>query len=638
MCGIAGLISNDGTAACSSQLDRMMWSIRHRGPDGSGKHVSAFRGKKQVVGLGHLRLAIIDVVAGLQPMSSKDTRYTVVFNGEIYNYIEIREELVAKGYYFETHSDTEVLLAAYIAWGEACLSKFRGMFAFAIWDKKLERLFLARDPFGKKPLYYMQNGPRFVFASELAALAQHPDFKVNVDRTAVAQYLLFKYVPSPDTMLANVKQVPPGNYAVWERNELTIKRFFERPVPNHQTYSNPKKATEAFLDVLTESVRLRLRSDVPVGAFLSGGLDSSAVVALMSRETGQQVKTYSVGFEDEKYSELSSARIVAKEFKTDHKEVVVGPEDFVAKFNDVTWLRGSPLTEMADIPLHLMCNLAAKDVKVVLSGEGADELMGGYPKHWAEVYAESYHRFVPGSLDQLLIGVPANFLSYKHRKLAILLRSVRERNFLQRQAGWFGAFDLNEAAALAPGLFDGIDPSAMFTWTDDIGDKYSSLRRSLYYDMHVWLPSTLLERGDRMTMGSSIEGRMPFMDVKLAEFVAGLPDKSLVQGRVGKSILRQAMSTVLPEHILTRPKVGFRVPVGDWFRGHLRPYVHDYLLSPGSKVHDYIDASQLRVLVNQHMSGQENRENQIWSILALEIYLRQLSERSGTVEQSIKAA
>jgi asparagine synthase (glutamine-hydrolysing) len=625
VCGIAGLITTQDMAWNTAQLTNMMAAIRHRGPDGDGQFF-ATAAAGQSVGLGHLRLAIVDLATGDQPMHSVDQRYSVVFNGEIYNYVEIRAELEAAGYRFRTQSDTEVLLTAYIAWQEECLKRFRGMFAFAIWDAAEDVLFLARDPFGKKPLLYFQNGPNLVFGSEFAALAAHPDFDATIKPDAVAQYLVYKYVPGSGTLLSNVQQLPPGHFATWQHGEFKTTRYYRPPLQEAESVRRPmtQDTVSAFTNILSDAVRIRMRSDVPLGAFLSGGIDSSAIVALMARESSQPVKTFSIGFHEEEYSELWAARLIAKEFKTDHHELKISPDDFLDKIEEITWLRGAPLSEMADVPLYYLAKLASEHVKVVLSGEGSDELLAGYPKHWGELWARRYQSLAPAALDPLLIDVPRKLLPYGQRRLSVAMRAARERDFLERQAAWFGLMPAHEAAGIAPGLFS---QTQAFVWDDDPGTDFPPLHRALLFDKMVWLPGTLLERGDRMTMAASIEGRMPFMDTELAKFVTTLPDAAFLSGRTGKSILRTAMQGMLPAEILTRPKVGFRVPIHEWLRGRLRDYVNEMLLGPHSRILTYCDKTALANLIDEHQSQRRNREKELWSILTLEIFLRQLSER-----------
>ncbi len=628
MCGIAGFTTDRGLAFAEHVIDSMTRAITHRGPD--GRTSVLIDAAPKTLALGHLRLAIIDLATGDQPFVSADGRHTLIFNGEIYNYLEIRAELQALGHGFRTSSDTEVLLTAYQVWGAACLPRFRGMFAFAIWDARDRTLFLARDPFGKKPLLYLQDGDDLVFASEFASLACHPAFTGRIDEDALANYLIYKYVPGPNTLVGGVRQLPPGHHATWANGTLTMTRFYSPPLPD----ADPERrrplnagTISAFRDELDEAIRLRMRADVPLGAFLSGGIDSSAIVALMAQQSAQPVKTFSIGFQDDDYSELWASRLIAERYKTDHHELKIAPEDFLDKFSDVTWHRGAPLSEMADVPLYFLSHLAAKHVKVVMSGEGADELLAGYPKHWGNLYAQRYQSVIPALLDPLFLGAPLTVMPYEQRRAAILLRAAQSRSFLGRQAAWFGLMTEDDARKLCPGLFENYTP---FVWDEDPGPDVGSLHRSLRFDKTVWLPGTLLERGDRMTMAASIEGRMPFMDIKLTAFVATLADDAFLKGRIGKQILRRAMVNDLPDVILHRPKVGFRVPVQDWLRGRLRDFMHDMLLGSDSHFGRYADRKRLMQLMDEHDRKVRNREKELWSILALEVFLRRLSQAASS--------
>jgi asparagine synthase (glutamine-hydrolysing) len=617
----------------------MVAALAHRGPDGNGIWTTRIPRDGRTVALGHTRLAILDLSdrAGQPFHGAPDTwgaGLTIAFNGEIYNYLELRAELVALGHPFRTDSDTEVLLAAYAVWGESGFAKLRGMFAFAIWDGPRARLVLARDPFGKKPLLYLRDKDELVFASEIAALSEHPAFRPDLDIKALGQYMVFKYVPGPATLVRAVSELPPGHFAVWKRGDLTIQRFYRPPPPE----TDPARrlpwtadTVAAFRSELSEAVRLRMRSDVALGAFLSGGLDSSSIVALMAEQSGQPVRTFSIGFEEEEFSELWAARLVAARFKTQHHELKVSPDDFLDSIETVTAFRGAPLTEMADIPVYLLSRMAARHVKVVLSGEGSDELLAGYPKHWGDLAAVRYHRLVPKAFDRLMLGLPATVSGYGARRMQILLRAASERDFLDRQAAWFGLMGVEDARMLCPAL-EGVDLS--FEWPEDPGEKAEPLQRALMFDKTVWLPGTLLERGDRLTMAASIEARMPFMDVKLCAFVARLPTQALLRGRAGKQILRSAMKDTLPREILGRPKWGFRVPLHEWLRGRLRKFLGDILLAPSAETSPFVNRRRLRELVDEHDTGRRNREKELWALLALEVFMRTLRQKTPAYHEA----
>ncbi|PIB26756.1 asparagine synthase (glutamine-hydrolyzing) [Amylibacter kogurei] len=625
MCGIAGFTSPRSTSECRNILQRMTDAIAHRGPDGQGHFFTDTDSENSTIALGHRRLSIIDLAAGAQPFHIDDERYSITYNGEIYNYVELREDLRMLGEHFETQSDTEVLLRAFAHWGADCLNRLRGMFSFAIWDKQKQELFMARDPFGKKPLLYFRTDQHIVFGSEFASLVEHPDFENSLNENALAQYLIWKYVPGENTLVDGVAEIPPGHFAIWSERGFTIHKYYT--IPDQESLRDMNDDTVAeFREELSEAVRLRLRSDVPLGAFLSGGLDSSALVALMTEISGKPVKTFSIGFEDAEYSETWAARLVAEKYNSDHHELNITPDDYLSQIEPITWQRGAPLSEMADVPLHYLSHLAAKHVKVVLSGEGSDELLAGYPKYWGDNYIHNYQRFTPAPLDGA-IGMIHKNLPYKMRRLGVMLRAAGQRDFLDRQASWFGLLTPKDAATLAPDLFANYQP---FVWDDERDNGESNLSRVLRFDKSVWLPGTLLERGDRMTMAASIEGRMPFMDTKLCEFVATLPPTAFLDGRVGKNILRLAMKDAVPQAVLDRPKSGFKVPIQKWLRGQLKDYAHELLFSNNSKSGAYYDRAVLHKIWIEHQSQKHNHEKQLWSLMSLEIFLRKLGDHTTT--------
>ncbi len=622
MCGIAGFLGRASVADATGAVRRMVARLRHRGPDHQAVEPLEVS-EDLVLALGHTRLAIIDAAGGNQPFYSSDGRYALVYNGEIYNYLELRDELQALGVVFHTRSDTEVLLQACITWGPKALARFRGMFAFALWDHQDRSLLLARDHFGEKPLFYHLGSDGLSFASELGALLANPLINATLDSDALADYLIFKYAPGTGSLVRNVKQIRPGNYAVYANGSLTESAYYRPPAhsPSDSTAKSEADLIEAFRAKLTESVRLRMRSDVEVGSYLSGGIDSSAIVSLMSKETHRKVKTFSVGFKDAAYDELWAARMMAKHIDTDHHEVVVEPHHYIDYFARATWHRGAPLSELADIPLFCLGRLASQSVKVVLSGEGSDELLAGYPKHWGERYVGRYHRIAPRAVDTLNAKIGRRLAPGNHR-VESLARALTERDFVDRQAAWFGSVSRADFKQIAPQLIRSAGQDII--WPDDPGARVSSLSRVLLFDQMVWLPGTLLPRGDRMAMAWAVEGRVPFLDPELAAFIARLPDNMLLRGRTGKWILRRAMDPFIPSAIIDRPKHGFRVPFADWLRSDLREFVHDNLLSPSTHSRSLVDQQRINAMLLEHDCGKRDRAREIWSLLSLEIFLQQL--------------
>ncbi|HSV29456.1 MAG TPA: asparagine synthase (glutamine-hydrolyzing), partial [Candidatus Omnitrophota bacterium] len=525
------------------------------------------------------------------------------------------------GHSFRTHSDTEVLLEAYRAWGSECVARLRGMFAFALWDGARQRLLLARDRFGKKPLYFWQDDDgTLVFGSEIKALLKHPRVPARLDRASVSEYLGWRYVPGPHTLFDGIRKLTPGAWAMWEGGRLVEVSYWSPPDAGERSNTRPSDPVGEFTRLLEECVALRMVSDVPFGAFLSGGIDSSAVVALMTRHSDQPVKTFSVGYDEARYSELRYARMVSEQFRTDHHELVIKAADVISDLPLLTRFRDAPVAEPADVPIHRLSREARRSVKMILTGEGSDELLGGYPKHRAEPFVALYQRLVPASVQARMVEPAVARLPYGWRRTKTVATSFGQRDPAVRLPRWFGAFTPADVVKLL--VLDlperPLDPRPF-----RVSRHASPLRRVLTFDQSSWLPDNLLERGDRMTMAASIEARMPFMDHELAHFLARLPDRYRVRGLTGKVLLRQAMEGVLPAEVLHRPKVGFRVPVNEWFQTRLRGWVHEMLLGPHSATRDWYKRDRLGRLIDEHVSGRQNHEKAIWMLVTLELFQRE---------------
>ena len=619
MCGILAWILAGTRRQDRETLVRITDLMSHRGPDGAGYWLGDSADGLHQIALGHRRLSIIDIQGGVQPMWSSDHSIGLTFNGEIYNYIELREELIKLGHIFRTSSDTEVLIEAYRAWGPAAIARFRGMFAFALWDESKQRLVIGRDPFGKKPLFLAEMRGAWLFSSEIEPIMQFPGIDRSLDHQALQDYLLNRYVPGPFTLFRAIKKLPPGCYAVWQAGDLSITRYFTPPfATTFPDVTNFGDAVQMFRETFEDSVRIRMRSDAPFGAYLSGGVDSSAIVATMVRQTSERVRTFSVGFREAKYSELDFARTIAGRFETDHHEVVVDPDSFLEHWPIAVLRRGAPVSEPADIPIFILSKMASRSVKMVLTGEGSDELMGGYPKHRAEPWINLYHQLVPQLVHNHVVSPAIVALPYAMRRAKIFAMAAGERELTNRLRVWFGGVSIEERDALL-GSSPSIAPREPFPFSARIG---SNVRRTLFFDQTSWLPDNLLERGDRMMMAGSVEGRMPFMDVELAAVVARFPDKFLVGKAGGKVVLRAAMDQILPSEILSRRKVGFRVPVDEWFRGPYREFVSEALLSEASQLNRICNGAVVRRLVNRHIEGRANNEKILWSLVNLELFLR----------------
>lgn len=621
MCGIAGWI---GPAVAPEVIQGMTDAIRHRGPDGEGRVLIPLAGD-DFASLGHRRLSIIDLATGDQPMQSHDGRFTIVFNGEIYNYVELQDELRARGATFRTHSDTEVILEAWRFWGEDCLPRFRGMFAFALHDAAEGRVILARDPFGKKPVYlapYRSGGREgLVFGSEIRALLAHPGVRAELDVDSLYDYLCWRYVPGPATFFRGIRKLVPGGMISWKDGAWTERRYWRPPEETDERHVPvPEDPVEGFLQVFDEAVRLRLRADVPLGAFLSSGLDSSSIVATLAHLGAPEIRTFSVGFAGDPASELPAAAETARLLGTIHTPIELQTDVMLGLLPMLSRHRGAPMSETADMPIYMMSVEAARHVKVILSGEGSDEMFAGYPKHLAERYLGG---LAPSGLmalaGQALLAT-AGVLPGARRRLTIAGRAMRERDFEARMVRWFGAITPEERSSLwrGPQSHRQAGPIPFHA-----AAGASPLRRVLHFDQTSWLPDNLLERMDAMTMAASIEGRAPFMDVKLAEYASSLPDSWRIKGRTTKRIVREALTPRLPEAVIKRKKNGFRLPVGAWFRGPLRAPFDDLVLGPGSISGQYLDRSMLERLARDHAQGRQDHDKTLWALFALETFLRE---------------
>ncbi|NLD69595.1 MAG: asparagine synthase (glutamine-hydrolyzing) [Limnobacter sp.] len=623
MCGIAGIVSASADTPVREAALAMARAIAHRGPDDEGVFDAVCADGRHRLALAHRRLSIIDLASGHQPLGNEDGSVQIVFNGEIYNFEALREQLLGLGHRMRTRSDTEVIVHAYEQWGLDCVSRLRGMFAFAIWDTRLQRLFLVRDRFGKKPLFIACPRPgELLFASEIKAILAHGGVSPEVDPTAIRDYFAYRYVPAPATLFRGIRKLMPGSAAVWQRGRLHEWRYYSPPdgrPPAAGVDATAGDIVQDFLARLDEAVAIRMISDVPFGAFLSGGIDSSAVVALMTRHSSRPVRSFSVGFSDARYSELAYARAIAEHFGTDHHEFVVSQNDLIEHLPALVRFRDAPVAEPSDIPIYLLSREARRTVKMVLTGEGADEFLGGYPKHAAERFA-AWYQMLPRALRRSVLESMAHALPFRYRRIKTAMTTLGVEDRQLRMARWFGALTREELDRL---LVPELASSAAGQTEGVAAADGSALRGILYFDQTSWLPDNLLERGDRMTMAASLEARMPFMDHELAAFVSGLPDRWRIHGMKRKYILRQAMRRLIPRAILERPKVGFRVPVSDWFRGPLREYLRDHLCAGDARIREFVEPHALQRIVDEHVEGRHNHEKLLWATLTLEIWHRE---------------
>jgi asparagine synthase (glutamine-hydrolysing) len=632
LCGICGKLNlkKDGTPAAGpvdgELLQRMCDSILHRGPDGEGMYL---RGP---VGLGHRRLSIIDLATGAQPMSNEDGSIWIVFNGEIYNFQELRAELQVHGHKFATLSDTEVVIHAYEQWGPESCTHLRGMFAYAIWDENCQRLVMARDRLGKKPLVYTHTSEAFLFASEIRALLLDPSVQHRVSLPAIYAYLVRLYVPASQTAFDNIYKLPPAHYLVLENGRLEIKRYW-RVDYNQKKSSNysETEAQEQLWQLLREATRIRLMSEVPLGAFLSGGIDSSAVVGIMSQFMDEPVKTFSINYKEAGYDESSYARQVAQLFKTDHHEFTVRP-NAMEVLPALVWHYGEPFADASAIPTYYVSKLTRQYVTVALSGDAGDENFAGYDHYRIVRLLEMYAvimKLVPGvqGLFQSLLKGLGHMPGQENRMHR--LRVVVERGSLTpaeaylRRSSIFTpelAAQFWQPEALAEAGDGGLLESLNVMLADFRGND--PLDRWLYLDLMNYLPDDILVKVDIASMANSLEVRAPFLDHKLVEFAAGLPPAMKMHGFTTKYILKKTLERILPREILYRPKHGFAVPISEWLQGELSGLLHEVLLDPTALGRGYFHPEQVVRLIQEHESGQMDHGTRLWVLLNLELWHR----------------
>jgi len=611
MCGIAGVVDFDGKRADSAVVRQMNEVMQHRGPDDNGVY-----GSDNVV-LGHVRLSIIDIKGSRQPLSNEDGAIWITFNGEIYNYKELRQLLVERGHGFRTNGDTEVLVHLYEEFGDGMLAHLNGMFAFAIWDSPKQHLFLARDRMGIKPLYYCQHSESFIFASEPKAILRFPGVEANPSIEGVWHYLTFRSVPAPGTLFRGINKLPPGHWMEVSRDGCTTRRYWDIPLVScEESLKKPTRIGQDIVDktedILCRSVKRRLMSDVPLGAFLSGGVDSSLIVAIMSKLTSIPVRTYSVGFKDFASSEVSYARTVADLYKTEHHELILEEGRFAEHLEELTWYRDSPLSEPADVPLHLLAKEARKDVKVLLSGEGSDELFAGYPKYAYDRYANFVNWFPKAIMRSVGKILPARM-----RRIEVVLRSYSQKRTADRWSQWFSPFSREEKIQLIGDADAFVNPIEQYMHEDN---SFDSLDMMLYADCKIWLPDNLLDRGDRMTMAASVEGRVPFLDHELVEHAFGLPRNVKIRGFGRKWVVKQIALRHLPASIVNRRKVGFAVPLAQWFRGRLRELCYDRICQKNGLAMQLLDKKSLYRILDDHCSKRKDNAIGIWTLLGLSMW------------------
>jgi asparagine synthase (glutamine-hydrolysing) len=615
MCGIAGVATADGLAPTDPQLvDRMLGQLAHRGPD--DQHAVA----DSNAAIGARRLSIIDLDTGRQPVSNEDGTVHVAQNGEIYNYVELRKSLEARGHRFSTAGDTETIVHLYEEYEENFVDHLRGMFAAALWDSRRRRLVLARDRLGKKPLYWRLRGGRLTFGSELKALLCDATVDRRLDRVALAQYLQYQYVPAPRTILADVAKLPPATVLTWCGDEPTLRRYWE-PRYDDGSSRTLDEDREAFGVELREAVRLRLRSDVPVGVFLSGGMDSSTIVAVMAELGVAPIRTFTIGFDDPRYDELPQARALAQAFNAEHVEEVVSV-DSVSLLPALTDHFDEPFGDSSAIPTFRVSQLAARDVKVVLTGDGGDELLGGYDRYRLHRRLSRLDHVPPSAVRAGLgaASAVAGRMGRAHsaRRLT-MAKALIGVSADQRYARLMSIFDESTRRDLLNGenLADQDDYLVRVL----AAGPPSTMNRLLRADTLTYLPEDLLVKMDRATMANSLEARAPLLDHRLVELVAAMPESRKVQGTTSKALLRDAAARLLPRQVLERPKKGFGVPLGSWFRDELGHQFREVVLTPDARIRDHMDQSVAGALFREHQGGREHG-HRLWVLLMFELWAR----------------
>jgi asparagine synthase (glutamine-hydrolysing) len=621
MCGIVGIVKLDPQETVDeASLKRMRDVLRHRGPDGEGLWIDG------PVGLGMRRLAIVDVAGGHQPMTNEDQTAWLVYNGEIYNHADLRPGLERRGHSYRTRSDTETILHLYEEEGERCVERLQGMFAFALWDRARQRLLLARDRLGIKPLYYACTDHELLFGSEIKAILAGGSVRAALNEAILPEFLATGFVAGEETFFRGVHKLLPGRTLSWSAAEgFAERRYWRLPVDLDDSPTTLEERADELRARLATAVRSHLMSDVPLGLFLSGGIDSSGLAALMASMVREPIRTFAVGFSDPEANELAYARLAARSVGAEHREIVVSPSEFFDVLPHLVWHEDEPITFPSSVPLYFVSRLAQEHVKVVLTGEGADELFLGYPRHWATAWNErlgrGYWASVPaglrGKVSSLAKGLPKPLRRYAGRTFLALEPGPRALFYEN-----FAAFPVSAQSQLLadPGLLAARDPYAdsLRCYEDAAG---GTLERMSHADLQTYLVELLMKQ-DQMSMAASIESRVPYLDHQFVEHVAAIPGRFKLRGWQTKAVLRAALRDLVPREILTRRKMGFLVPLGRWFRGPFWPIVQEFVLGPRALQRGLFEPAFLRRLAEEHRAGVAEHANRLWLLVNLEIWHR----------------
>lgn len=631
MCGIAGIVNFSGNTPDEGLLRRMTDAVTHRGPDGSGFYLS------DGIGFGHRRLSIIDIAGGHQPMTTPDDQVTITYNGEIYNFPELRTELQAMGYHFKTDCDTEVILNAYHAWGEKSVERLRGMFAYAIWDSRNKRVFIARDRLGIKPVFYAKiDGDNLIFGSELKSLTLHPKFKDDLRAQSLEEYFALGYVPEPHSIYRDVMRLDPGHYLTIDLKTHDVKKHQYWDVRLENTYSgNFDDAAAELQDRIKEAVKIRMVADVSLGAFLSGGVDSSAVVADMADMSTEPVNTCSIGFDDPRYNETNYAQQVADQYHTNHWSRMVDPNDY-SLVDSLMDYYDEPYADSSALPTFRVCELAKERVTVALSGDGGDEHLGGYRRYKLHMFEEKLRNIFPSALRKPIFGT----LGHLYPKADWAPRIFRAKSTFQSMARTATESYFHEVSILrgdmrqklfSPALksdLQGYNALSVFEKHAENAQTDDPLSLIQYLDIKTYLVGDILTKVDRASMAHSLEVRVPLLDHELVEWIATLPPGFKLHGSEGKYIFKKSLEGRLPDDILYRPKMGFAVPLTHWFRNELKDKIRETVLGERMLDSGYFQPDYLRELVDDHQSGLRDYSASLWTLMMFDQFLARHSKFS----------
>ena len=642
MCGIVGVYNRNGEATDPSGLIKMTRQLVHRGPDEEGYFFNTTKldpdrldapvnlirrrsGPGGYVGFGHRRLSIIDLSSGQQPLGNEDGTRWITFNGEIYNYQGLMAQLKEKGHRFRTNSDTETILHAYEEWGEKCLQYLRGMFAFGIWDENKQQLFLARDRLGKKPLYYYKTEKQFIFASEIKAILEGPGVSRQLNLTSLSDYLSLLYVPAPKTIFRHINKLPAAHYAVIRSDSFEVAPYWDLCF-SPETGLSEQRMTDDLVDILGEATRMRMISEVPLGAFLSGGVDSSGIVALMAEASSTPVRTNSIAFSVAKYNEIEHARQVAELFETDHNEMRVTPEA-ISVINRLAWHYDEPFADSSAVPTYYVSKIARENVTVSLSGDGGDENFAGYRRYYFDMRENMVRNMVPANLRRSVFGLigrlypKADYLPQVFRGKAFISNVARD----PVHAYYFSVSampDHEKSKLLNPDVLkalSGYETKDLFYRVYDHAPAEDHLSKIQYLDIKTYLCEDILTKVDRASMAVSLEVRCPILDHVFMEYAASIPSKYKLVGTDGKHIFKKALKRYLPDDILYRRKMGFGVPINEWLRRDLKTFAGELVLE-GQASREYLNPNFLLKIWNEHQRGIKNRSTELWSIMMLNLW------------------